>query len=50
MVECGVVDIGGKSYACPLRSVSLLRSRMLVKMPIKFGSGLLTRSRGDPSE
>jgi len=27
MIEYGPVDIGGKTYVCPLRSVSMMRAR-----------------------
>jgi hypothetical protein len=33
MVECGPVDIGGKTYICPIRSVSLWRGRSVIPLP-----------------
>jgi len=30
MVEYGPVDIGGKTYTCPVRSVSIARGRTVV--------------------
>jgi len=29
MIEYGPVEIGGKTYVCPLRSVSIMRSRAI---------------------
>lgn len=33
MVEYGPVDIGGKTYICPVRSVSLWRGRSIIPLP-----------------
>jgi hypothetical protein len=39
MVEYGQVDIGGKTYICPVRSVSLWRGRSII--PLQGSSGKL---------
>jgi hypothetical protein len=39
MVEYGPVDIGGKTYICPVRSVSLWRGRSII--PLQGSSGKL---------
>jgi hypothetical protein len=39
MVEYGPVDIGGKTYICPVRSVSLWRGRSII--PLRGSSGKL---------
>jgi hypothetical protein len=39
MVEYGTVDIGGKSYTCPVRSVSLSRGHAVIVMRDVFENG-----------
>jgi hypothetical protein len=38
MVEYGAVDIGGKIYTCPLRSVSLSRQRIVLVAQSRYGN------------
>ena len=32
MIEYGAVEIGGKTYFCPIRSVSVARARSLISL------------------